>query len=198
VAPAAPPDPDSPWLKPRLDSAKAAGAREAQTALLAELGITDVAAAKAAIAAAKVAADASKTAEQRAAELDAQLRSVVSAAGQDADLLKEQAAQSLAALTTADQEFVKSFAGDDPRTQLATIQKMRAAGRLTVAVAPPAPIAAPGATAPVGGAPPPPAGTAQPNHLATYSDLQRRNPVEAAHYLIANFDAIQKAKQPVA
>lgn len=198
-APVAPPatvpvDPDGPWLRPRLESAKATGARE----LLAELGAADVATAKEAIAKHNAAIEATKSAEQRAAELKAE-RDVLAA--QNAAFRAEQSAQAaalMAVLSAKDQEAIRNLAGDDPQRQLATIRSLNQAGYLQVAPEvpkPASPIPAPGSSAQPIAAPPPPGSAAQPNHLATYSELQKSHPMAAAHYLLANFEAIQKAKQ---
>jgi hypothetical protein len=211
VVPAAPPappapqhaDPEGPWLKPRLDSAKATGAKEREAALLAEAGVPDVATLKTILADHKAKVDASKTAEQKAAELTAQLASLTaekaSIQAQRDALVAEQAstaAQLMAVLSPEDQGLVKQLSGDDPVRQNQVIEALNRQGKIKLSGdAPRAPIPAPATSTQVTPAPPPPGANPQPNHLATYSDLEKRNPVAAAHYLIANFDAIQKAKQ---
>jgi hypothetical protein len=195
AAPAAQPQADDPtWFKPRLEAAKTAAERK----ILADLGVTDVAAAKAILAEAKAKADAGKTAEQKTAELEAQLRSVISVSERNAAIVNEQAARLYGSLSEKERAIVDIAANNDPALRLDAIQKLVDAGVIDGGDEPAPPKAAPiPAAASTGnaGAPPAPGAHAQPNHLATYTDLQRRNPVHAAHYLITNFDAIQKAKQ---
>lgn len=186
-------DPDSPWLKPRLENAKATGAREGKAELLAELGVTDLAAAKAAIAEANAKIAANKTAEQKAAEYEAQLRALVPVAERNAAIISGWAEKEFSKLSPELQARVTKYAGDDPLRRLEAIELVASTPAPQPAAPPPIPAA--GGTAQPNAAPPPPGGAPQPNHLATYTDLQRRDPFQAAHYLLNNFDAIQKAKQ---
>jgi len=178
-APAAAPPADSKWLAARLEGAK----NTAQKALLAELGFSDVATAKAAAAEAKARADAGKTAEQKAAELAAQLTTTQTAAQQNADILTEHAARMFGVLSPTHQALVKSFAGDDPALIVSTIGKLTDSGVLVYEDEP-----APGAPPPATTAPPPvaPGGTtvaSPPDHKATYEALrQGNNPFKAAIY----------------
>lgn len=178
VAPGA--DPEGPWLKPRLESAKATGAREAQAALLSELGITDLESAKAALADAKARAEAGKTAEQKAAELAASLTAVQTEAQRHRAIITEHAARMIGVLTPKQQELVKSFAGDDPAQQLSTIQKLTDSGVLVIDEETPPP--PPANTAPPPNAPGGSSGTSPPDHKATYSALRSSNPFKAAAY----------------
>lgn len=181
VAPAPPaPAGDSKWLAARLEGAK----KTAQTALLAELGFTDVAAAKAAAAEAKARADAGKTAEQKAAEAAAALAAVQTQAQQHSAIIAEHAARMYGVLSPTHQALVKSFAGDDPALMLSTIQKLTDSGLLVIEDEPAAPVAPP----PANTAPPPvaPGGTtvaSPPDHKAVYEALkQGNNPFKAAIY----------------
>lgn len=188
-APAAPPalpaaPADSKWLTARLEGAK----RSAQTALLAELGFQSVDAAKAAAAEAKARADASLTAEQKAARAAAELAAVQSQAQQHASIIQEHAARMFGVLKPEHQTLVKSFAGDDPAQQLATIQKLTDAGLLTwdaeeqaqVTTTPAIP--PPATTAPPPTAPGGTTATSPPDHKANYTTLRAQNPFKAAAY----------------
>lgn len=177
AAPAVPPQAEDPtWFKPRLEAAKTAAERK----VLADLGVTDVAAAKAVLAAAKATADAGKTAEQRASELAASLTTAQTEADRHRAIINEHAARMLGVLTPKQQDLVKGLAGDDPGLQLSTIQKLTDSGVLVIDDdAPPPP---PANTAPPPNAPGGSPGTSPPDHQATYAALRTSNPFKAAAY----------------
>ncbi|MFA5186316.1 MAG: hypothetical protein WC551_07575 [Patescibacteria group bacterium] len=169
------------WLKSRLDQAR----QTERNAILAELGLTDMAAAKTAVDTASAAANYTA----RLAQLEA--------------VAKVQAGNMLMGLTEQQQAAVKALAGDDPAKQMQTIMalqptwgppppltiksedlatKMATAGTIA-ASSPPAPVQiVPGATT----APPPiaPAGAsaAPPDHRAIYEVMSETNPFAAAEY----------------
>lgn len=199
-APVAPPaaasqsqQPEPHWIKDRLEQQK----RSAERALLADLGVTDVDAAKAAIAAANAAAEANKTAEERAADLAAKLKAKEEEAKRYQDVTRHHADSLMATLSEERRAAVVAIAGDDPAKQLSTIgvlnptwaqqeqaaqNAMQAAAEATAAAnaAPPPPPAA------ADTAPPPdaPNGSTQspPDHRAVWNTARSKNPFAAASY----------------
>lgn len=204
--PAVDPATDPAWFKPRLE-------REALTArnkTLAELGVTDLAAAKAAIASASAAADANRSAEERALAATGQLTAARAENERLASITREHAGRMLGVLTAEQQSAVRALSPDtDPAGQLhavsvlgptwaasqAAIETARAAATAAanaaaLAAAPPVaapPVAtppattAPGATAPAGG----PAAS-PPDHKSVYQTARAANPFAAAAYGLAN------------
>ena len=167
--PAPNPEQDPNWLKPRLEQAE----RAAERKVLETLGVTDVASASKAIAAAKAAEEAGKSAETRAAELAASLKTAQTEAERLTSVTREHAARMLGVLTSEQQEAVKAVAGDDAGKQLQAIgalSKTWAAAKQ----------AEPVNTAPVGGPPSDP--TSPPDHRSTYQSLKATNPFAAAAY----------------
>jgi hypothetical protein len=148
--------------------------------MLAELGITDVAAAKAALADAKAREEAGKTAEQRAAELAASLTSVQTEAQRHRAIIAEHAARMIGVLTPKQQELVKSFSGEDPGLQLSTIQKLTDSGLLVIDEEPAAPPLA--NTAPPPNAPSGAPGTSPTDPKTEYARIGQTNPFRAAAY----------------
>ena len=209
VAPAAPPPaPPAPapappvggerepgWLNERLAQAKKNGGAEAQSALLKELGVTDVAAAKAAIAAAAAAAEANKSELQKAQERATAAEAGAKRATELDAVVSRRATSEMEALTEAQRTTVVGLAGQDAARQLDTIDQLRRGGLITTVAptpppsppAPPAPAGKPPVPAPASttaaGAAPPPAGPNNVDHKAVYEAMSISNPVAAAHYL---------------
>ena len=192
AAPIAQADDQNPgWLAARLD-------RERRT-FLNGLGFKDEADAKAAHEAATAAANAKKTSEEREAARIAELAALSAKTTALETTIAERANRELATLTPHQRAAVEAIAGTDKAAQLRAIDALAptwGAAPATASAAPAAPIPAPGASAPTVTAPPAPSQTPQSNHLATYQDLQNRNPVAAASYFLANHDAISKAQTP--
>ena len=190
VAASAAQDQEPAWLKPRLDQ----HAKSIETRVLKELGVTDIAAAKAAIADANARAEATKTVEQKNTELTAKL----AGADRATAAITAHAGRMLGALSDKDQKLVRSLAGDDAIAQLEVIGKLADAAVVTltettttsatpgatVATAAPAQQAkpAPATTAPAAAAPPS-ASSQQVDHKSVYAELEKTNPVRAASYL---------------
>lgn len=198
VPPAAVPTPqaqDPNWLKGRLEQAE----RSAQQKLLAELGVTDPGAAKAAIAAAQAAEEANKTAEQKAAELATKLETQSAETRRYQEATRVHANALLATLGEERRAAVVALAGDDPAKQLNTIgvltptwnkQEQEAASAAQAAAqaaasaqaAAPTPPAAPAPDT----APPPdaPSGSTEspPNHRTVWETARSKNPFAAAAY----------------
>lgn len=200
-APAAPVDDQNPpWLKGRLEQAKAAA--------LADLGITDPAKAKEAIAAAKKAEDDAKSAAQKLGETSTALEAERARAANYEAVIKERAASEIGSLTAEQQEAVRKIAPDaDPAAQLRAITALAptwkaapAAAAAAAAAAAPAPGTAPAAPAKPPAAPPantapppaapPSANGSPPDHKAEYARLKTSNPVAAAAYMNEHADHI--------
>ena len=182
--PAAPAVGEPAWLKPRLDQARQAE----RNAVLAELGVPDVGAARTAVASAQRATALEQEAVANQARM-AQLQAVVAL----------HAGALMAGLTADQQTAVKKFAGEDPAKQMEVIQTFQTTWAATPLVSPgtpppapaPAPVPVPpgptpviaGATtapppsAPAGGAPPPAV-----DHRNVYASLGQQNPFAAAEY----------------
>lgn len=196
--PAADPNAEPAWLPDRLKRSEAA----ARAALLKELGVEDPELAKAAIAAAKAAEEQKKTAEQRAAELDAKLKGTLTEAERHAALIKEHAGRMLMALTPDQQKAISDFAGDNPAEQLRAIHHFApiwAKQAEEIAKAAQAVQAAPATNAPAPPANTSPAPTAPasvspgspPDVKATYQQLRATNPFAAAAYGTLNPQAYE-------
>ncbi len=189
TAPPAQGDPG--WLNDRLKQAK----RSAENAVLANLGITDLAAAKAAIDAAKEAEEANKTVEQRAADLAAELKSTTAEKQRLSDVTTEHAARMLGVLTVEQQAAVTAIAGDDAAGQLRAIgvlaptwTKAEEAAQAAVAAATASTTAPPADSAPPPGAPNGTT-TSPPDHRTVYETTRTNNPFAAAAYGRRNRDA---------
>ncbi len=194
TAPVVPSEPD--WLPDRLKRHEAT----VQAALLKELGVDDPAAAKQAIADAKAAAEAKKTAEQRAAELDAKLKGSQTESEKQAALIKEHAGRMLMALTADQQKAVSDFAGDNPSEQLRAIHHFAPlwakaesdAATRAAAATPVATVTAPPAnTSPAPIAPSSVTPGSPPDAAALYTSARTRNPFAAAAYAQANPQAYE-------
>lgn len=196
AAPAAPVvDENPPWLKGRLEQARAGA--------LADLGITDPAKAKEAIAAAKKAEDDAKSAAEKLGEANKALEAEKARAGSYEAVIKERAASELGTLTADQQIAVRKIAPDtNPAAQLSAITalaptwKTVAAAVVPAAVPGTAPAAAtspavaqPANTAPAGGSPPPAAGS-PPDHKAEYQRLKAVNHIAAGAYMLEHANKI--------
>lgn len=196
--PAAPPPPavdagtEPPWLNGRIAQAKTS----ATTELLKTLGAASVDEAKAAVEAARVAADAKKSAEQRAAELDGQLKSASQQRDELAGVVKARAELELKALTPEQLAAVTGIAGDDPAKQLRTIDALKPTWAKPAVASPgAAPLAAPASTTQAATPPPavnPPAAV---DHAAVYDELNKSNPMLAAHYLTLHGPAVFEGRK---
>jgi len=184
---------DQAWLKTRLDRQ----AETARKAVLAELGVTDTEAAKAAIKAANDAAEAQKSADQRAVEAAARAAEAQAAATRHEAIIKEQAGRMMMVLTAEQQKAVTDFAGEDPAQQLRAIQAFgptwaaaAAASQPTAAAAgapaAPAAPATPATTSPAPGAPSGDTPTSPPDKRAVYEQTAQQNPFAAAAYAMRN------------
>lgn len=187
VAPvAAPPvdDHNPPWLKARLEQAK--------TSALAELGITDPAKAKEALAAAAKAEEEAKSQGQKLGETAKLLEAERARSAEASAIVAQQVSEQMAVLTVEQQAAIRSLAPDtDPIAQLKQLRlaaafRPAAPAAATVAT-PPAPGAAPATPPPATTAPPPatppPAPGSPPDHKAEYQRLKATNPVKAAAYM---------------
>lgn len=201
-APPAAPSPPAPdqepgWLKGRLE-------REQETtrkAILTELGVPDVKDGKAAIAELKKRQDAEKTDLEKK---DGRIKELEPQAARAVELektVKARADVEFAALTDEQKAAVKSLAGDDPAKVLTAIDTLKPTWKAPAA--PPTPGAPPPKPAPAttSGANPPPAPANPPpaiDHLAVFEDLQKKNPMQAAHYAEhygAQISAAREAKR---
>lgn len=171
VAPKNPEAPD--WLPSRLEQAKAAE----RTALLAELGISDLSAAKAAIEAAKAAEEAAKSDAQKRAELQVELDARRAGMAKADLLIKEQAENMLASLLPEHRDAILKYAGTDPSEQLRAIKTFGPTWKETLA-----------APANTSAAPPAPASGAQspPDAKVVYETTRQANPFRAAAYGLSN------------
>lgn len=187
AAPAAPGTEEPDWLKGRLERAAASARAQALT----ELGVTDLASAKAAIELAKKAEEANKSSEQRA--LEAMQRETV--AKTEAERLtaiaREHASRMMAVLSVKQQEAVRALAPDtDPAGQLKAIGVLGPTWQAEVQPLPAGSIATPQAApaAPATTAPPPTApgsvtvAGSPPDHKQVYSSMRSANPFAAAAY----------------
>jgi hypothetical protein len=199
VAPAAPPaeqtpppagQPEPTWLKSRLDQAR----RNERTALMAELGVKDPDAAKAAIAAAAAAAEAEKTAATRLTERDAALTTTTARLSSLEQVVKARADSELASLTEAQRAAVAAVAGEDSARALAVIDALKptwAVATVTPAAVTPAPAvtaAIPAVVVPPATTTPPPvapggAAGSPPDRKAEYAALKAKSAVAASAYL---------------
>lgn len=172
---------DPAWLAGRLE-------RE-RKAILRELGVSDVANAKAALAAYRDQQEAAKSEAQRQAERIAQLELQAKRTADLEAVLATKAEREFGGLTNAQRAAVEAIAGADPAARLRAIDALRP----TWDAAPSArPLAAPASTSAAAPAPAPTA-PAEQNVLATYEALASTNPAAAAAYRLANWPAYEKA-----
>lgn len=165
----------------RLAQAK----RSATNDTIKDLGVENVADAKARIAKAKELEEASKSEIQkltdRVAALDPQAKRVSDVEAK----LNKYADTEIAKLTEAQRASVLAITGEDKGRALEVIEAMRPTWSSAVAEpAKPAPIAAPATTA-SNAAAPAPAGAVHVDHKAAYATLKNENPIKAAAYLLA-------------
>ena len=188
--PVNPPVPPSPtqeskepdWLPARLEQAK----RSAEAKLLEAIGTADVDSAKKAIATAKAAEEANKTAEQRAADLQAQLTAKTAAHDLLDATAKAQAGHMMGVLSPEQQALVKSLAGDDPAKQLSTITALAPTWAKQEPVKPVS-------SMPVGGPSSDP--TSPPEHRSQHASLKATgNPFAAAAYGLAHPEVFEPRK----
>jgi len=173
--------PDPVWLKGRLEQAE----RGAKAALLKELGTSDAAEIKAALADLQSRRDAQKSAEQKAAELGTKLGSVEAEKAALHEALRDYADVQLSSLTELQKAAVLATAGESPSKQLATIKALMPTWSTKPAdpIVPPATPKGKSSTTATkreapGGAP----GTQEENPKETYARLQTVNPFAAASY----------------
>lgn len=177
---------DPNWLRERLDRNTESVRRQ----VLADLGVTDVAAARAAIDAARIAADANKSAEQRALEASQRASAAQTEAERLGAVAREHAARMMAVLTPAQQQAVRDLSPDtDPAGQLraigilgptwaASAQPLPQSSQQAAETPHPAASTAPAPSA----APAPNAPTSPPDHRTNYMTLRQTNPFAAAAY----------------
>lgn len=195
-APAAPPPAaaapapqnDAAWLRGRLEQ----NAKSVEAKILKDLGIADVATAKAAIAEANAKAAAAKTTEQKLAEAEARAAAAEAQAATATSLLADEVEAMLEELPADIQERVRAV-GDSPLAQKAKIKELAdLADSLGVDLFAEKPAATTTTTTPVkpplaNTAPPPhappSAGATDVDHKAVYRQLEQENPVRAAAYL---------------
>ena len=183
---AAPSQPDPAWINDRIAQAK----RSAEAELLKTLGVTDVEAAKVAVAAAKAADDAKKSAETRAAEAASALEAEKARSASLAAAVKAQADAAMKDLKPEQLAAVQSVAGEDPAKQLSALAALRPTWTTTVAAVPP-PTAS---TAPPRAAPPENTSAASPDHASIWRSLRESNPFAAAQYRKTHEAAISAAE----
>jgi len=179
-------------LSARLEQAK----RSERSALLAELGVSDPAEAKAAIAAKKAAEEAAKSDADKLAALNltvtAQARALTVAVN-----------QAVASLAPEHKAILDGIAGADQAKWLELYGQLAPTWGKPVATAPTTttnpepqtaqPPAAPATTSPSGGAPSPTVTTQSPtNHAAVYASLAKSNPFAASRYADKHGDACFK------
>lgn len=171
---------DPNWLNGRIAQAK----QSAQADVLKQLGVTDLAAAQAAIRAANEAAERNKSDAQRVTELQAQLTAEKERGDVYEETLKERAASELAALPDAQREAVLALAGDDVGAQILAIDTLKptwtGAAPAGAPVTPPKPAPVTN-TAPPREAPAPTPGS-EPDHYQKYIAIREKNPFAAARY----------------
>lgn len=183
-------DPTEPaWLKGRLDRERDAGRKEA----LRDIGVEDPKNAKDAIAELKKRREADLSEQERLRAENAVLATKASRADVLEQVVAVKAAAEMKALSDEQRAAVSSIAGEDSGAQLKTIEALRPTWAARPAAAAAAPIAAPANTATAAPAPAPSTAPTD-NVLATYEALQQRNPIAAAQYRLAHWDAYSKAK----
>jgi hypothetical protein len=177
-------DGDPTWLPERLE-------RERRK-MLRDMGVEDPADVKAALAELKKRRDAEKTELERLQTQVTELTAKVSDREALRTTVAARAVAEMAALPEAQQTAVRTVAGDDPQQQLTTIEAMRPTWAKPEATAP---IPAPASTTAGQPAPAEASAAASTNHLATYEELQKTNPMQAATYRLMHAVAITKAQK---
>lgn len=183
-----PADENEPWFKERLTRAE----EQARQKVLEELGVKDAAKAKKAIEAAAKAEEEAKTVAEKLADEVKNRTKAESALERERAINREWATRQMMALTAEQQAVVKSFAGDDPSEQLASIAKLAPVwAKQTTEATATRPLAQQVTTPASGTAPPPHApegGTQQspPNHKEVHTALLKTNPFAAAEYGLAH------------
>lgn len=193
AAPAAPEGPP-PWLAQRLEEAKL----RAQESLLKELGVTDPAKAKAAIAAAAKADEDAKSAAQKLGETSKAFETEKQRGDRYEAVIKDHAARAISPLTDAQKAAVRVIAPDtDPAAQLRAIDALTPTWTSSATTTAAATVAAAPATPAAGTAPPadaPASSTATvPNHAKVYAELEKANPFTAATYALSHSHEIYKS-----
>lgn len=184
VVPAAPPsvgEPDAKWLAPRLEQAQSS----ARKALLKELGVENLDDAKAVFADVNARKEATKTAEQKAVEATTKLTQAEKEAKEYKEIVRSHATTRLASLSEEQRKAVEAVAGDDPATQLRTIEALSPTWSKKPAVTPPVTPALITDTVP-GGKPPEAPNVTPPSAKATWESLKTTNPILADRFLLAN------------
>lgn len=204
------------WVAKRLEQAKRAGAKDAESAvrksLLAELGVDDPAKIKQIVDEQRKREEAQKSQEQKLAELQLREQQNQARLKELEEAVKLDAAEQLASLTEEQRKAVIDLAGDDPAKQRKAIATLRPTWAKPVsdasqsqtnangsqglqgqtappAIAKPAMATAPGATAP------PPAGTqVVANHLQVYEQALATSPFVAADYYQVHYGQINEAR----
>ncbi len=184
-----PGEPD--WLKPRLEQAQ----KSARDTLLKELGFSDPDALKSSLSELKALKEAALTEQEKAQNRIAELEPAARRAAEMEGVLKVQAESQLAGLSDTQRAAVAAIAGSDPVAVMRTINALSptwaAAATASVAAAPPAPASTSAAPA----APPAAATTSPTDHYATYLELAKTNPVQAASYMGLHYAAIIAASK---
>jgi hypothetical protein len=173
-APAATPAPEEPekhtWLPARLE-------RE-RKAILKELGVETLDDGKKAVSALRAQEEAAKTTAQKAAELEASLKTANAEKAAYAEAIGAYAKTQMSALSESQRNAVTALAGEDAARQLKTIEALRPTW--ASAAQTPAPVKD---TAPAPSAPKDAGSAAAPSDKkAVYESLLRTNPVVAARY----------------
>lgn len=169
-----PPAADPAWLKSRLTQAE----RAAEKRILTELGVPDLAQAKAAL-----------TTAATAPQTDAARAAAEEKLAAQSSVLTSQAERMMAVLTTEQQAAVKKLAGDDPVKLLDTIQTLADSG-LVRDEAPPVVNTAPAPTAPASTSPASP-----PDHRSVYEQTKQQNPFAAALYGLTHAGQVYVPRQ---
>lgn len=166
-------DPD--WLPARLE--------QVRRSVLKELGVENLDSAKAAMAQVIAQQEAQKSAEQKAIEAGAKLEAMTSKVAAYEAALKVHADSRLSALSEEQRRAVNAVAGDDPASQIKTIDLLSPTwSKKPDAITPAAKLedTAPGKKQPDG------ALVTPPSARATWEALKTTNPIFADRYLLAN------------
>jgi len=171
------------WLPDRLE-------RERRK-ILRELGADNVSDVKTALSELKDRRSQELTQLERLQARNAELESAATQRDSLAEMVENQAHGAMARLNEEQRAAVLAVAGEDPQKRLAAIAALKPTWAKNETAMVPAPVT----TAPT--EPAPTASSAAPvsNHLATYQNLQRSNPVMAAQYQLLHWKSIQNAKQ---
>lgn len=167
------------WLDARLE-------RERKS-VLKDLGVDSVDDAKKALAELNAKRESEKSSAQKAAELEATLKSEKASKAEMVEALSAFAKNQLASLTEAQRNAVAAVAGDDPAKQLKTIAALAPtwAQQAAPAAATATPVV-PKDTATAPSAPKEAGNVSPPDPKAIYEELVKTNPIIAARYAINN------------